>query len=88
MVVSCLTLFFASFRVGKIFNRNNISYDIYLFHMPVILTVYSLSGKDSYDLAITFSLILVITILLGSVSWFGIGRKFMYRKKLNRIVRK
>lgn len=45
LVVSSLVIFFSSFKMMPVFNRHNISYDIYLFHMPIMMTVCSLPGR-------------------------------------------
>lgn len=72
--VSCLTLVASTFS-GRIslFNKNNISYDIYLFHFPVIqvLSCFHLPLPPYIQLAFT----LLIVIILGYLTWFGFEKR-------------
>lgn len=77
LVVSSLVIFFSSFKMMSVFNRHNISYDIYLFHMPVMMTVCSFAGKDTSGIFSSFVIVLTLTILLGYMAWFGLERRFM-----------
>lgn len=77
--ISILTIGCSMFKgAAKIFNRNNISYDIYLFHFP-ILQVFC-QYKDSMS-EIPSLLILVLAgiaiLLLSYFSWFVIERRFL-----------
>lgn len=79
VVVVCLVIYFSHFRFGRIFNKNNISYDIYLYHMPVMLVIYTYVYGEGLPLWAVFSMILGCTLVLGYVSWFFIGKKFLRR---------
>lgn len=86
LVVSSLVIFFSSFKMMPVFNRHNISYDIYLFHMPIMMTVCSFAGKDTSGVFGSFGIVLVLTILLGYMVWFGIERRFMLRNSAQKNV--
>lgn len=79
MVAVCMVIYFSTFRFAGFLNRNNISYDVYLYHFPVILVIMTLIGGKEIPLWIVFSLTVACTIVLGMVSWFGIGKKFLSR---------
>ena len=59
---------------------DNIAYDIYLFHYPVIqLVVYW--GLPERNIYWAFAVALGMTIALSLVSWYFIERPIMRRKK-------
>ncbi len=61
----------------KILNgRNNLSYDMYLYHYPVGQTLWVLL-HDRLEVWVIFLLFCLLTTLLAAVSWFGIGSRFM-----------
>lgn len=74
-----LVMYFSTFRVADIFNKNNISYDIYLYHFPVILVLTTLFGGKGLPVWLVFVIAVACTVVLGMLSWFGIGRKFINR---------
>ena len=58
---------------------DNIAYDIYLFHYPIIqLVVYW--GLPQVNIYLAFGVVLVMTIALSLVSWYLIERPIMRRK--------
>lgn len=78
-VVVCMVIYFSQFAFASIFDRNNISYDIYLYHMPVILVIYTVIGDYGLPVWAMFSISVACTVLLGALSWFCIGKKFLRR---------
>ena len=42
--------------------------------MPIMMTVCSFAGKDTSGVFGSFGIVLVLTILLGYMVWFGIER--------------
>jgi peptidoglycan/LPS O-acetylase OafA/YrhL len=79
IVVSVIVLWFSLVGSwGKWGNRNNISYDIYLTHFPVIQLVYALGiSPQTTGTTCAFIISMLGIVLLGSISWFGIGRHFL-----------
>jgi peptidoglycan/LPS O-acetylase OafA/YrhL len=78
MVVSVLVLWFSLVGSwGKWGNVNNISYDIYLTHFPVIQVVYALGIARKQGIEVAFVVTMVGVILLGLITWFGIGKRFL-----------
>jgi peptidoglycan/LPS O-acetylase OafA/YrhL len=72
-----ISLAFTSPAAGSFLNRNDISYGIYIYHMPVINTFIALGITGSVThlfLAILFA------IVLSSLSWFFIERKALKLK--------
>jgi peptidoglycan/LPS O-acetylase OafA/YrhL len=65
---------------GKILKRNDISYGVYIYHMLVInsFVELGLKGKLEY-LVIT----IIVTTLLGILSWFLVEKKALSFKKKN-----
>ena len=61
----------------SILKNNDISYGIYIFHMPVIN--YLLYKNIDYPL--NFLLAIVLILLLSSISWFFIEKPFLSFKK-------
>ena len=84
MVVASLVLFFS--MVGKwghfLSQTDNVSYDMYLFHFPIIQLAVHL-GICHYGATIAFTTVLVATVLLSILSWKCIGKRFMYRPKIS-----
>lgn len=59
---------------------DNIAYDIYLFHFPVIqLVIYW--GIPQYNLWLALGVVITITLLLSLLSWYLIERPVMRRHK-------
>jgi peptidoglycan/LPS O-acetylase OafA/YrhL len=68
-ILSLLTLSFAfSFTdlSKKLLHENDISYGIYIYHMPIINTMLSLSMKDSLWYLL---MLIVLTTILAFMSW-------------------
>lgn len=56
-------------------NKNNVSYDMYLFHAPVIqLSIYL--GINNLPTWQSFTIVILTTIALASFSWYFIGKRF------------
>lgn len=78
VVVSVIVLWFSLIgNWGKWGNPNNISYDIYLTHFPVIQLVYTLGISSQIGITGVFFVSMIGIVLLGSISWFGIGKHFL-----------
>lgn len=79
-LLSCLTMSFAfSFtNLSKILlHENDISYGMYIYHMPILNTLLSLGYKDSiWNLAALIG----ITTLFAYLSWIFIERKILKMK--------
>lgn len=59
---------------------DNIAYDIYLFHYPIIqLVVYW--GLPQKNIYLSFAVVMIMTILLSLASWYIIERPIMQRRK-------
>jgi peptidoglycan/LPS O-acetylase OafA/YrhL len=71
------------------FNTDNISYDIYLVHLPVIqvvacfapgiLSLFGLNASGAAGLCALFILSFVAILILASISWFLIGKRWLKR---------
>lgn len=58
---------------------DNIAYDIYLFHFPVIqLVIYW--GLPRYNTWLGLAVVVVLTLALSLLSWYCIERRFMKRR--------
>jgi peptidoglycan/LPS O-acetylase OafA/YrhL len=81
-VVSVLVLWFSLVGSwGRWGNENNISYDIYLTHFPVIQLVYALGVVERYGIVAAFVVSMLGIVLLGLLTWFGLGKWFLRRKR-------
>ena len=60
----------------KLIGRNDISYGIYIYHMPVVnfLLANELVGQKSFYLCI------ILTLFFSIISWFLIEKKFLRLK--------
>ena len=79
VIATCIVLYFSTFNIASVFNRNNISYDIYLYHFPVILVVATYAGNMGLPVWMLMAVSVAGTVALGAVSWFGIGKRFLRR---------
>ena len=59
----------------KISRHDNVSYDMYLFHFPVI-QVCILLGINNLSPALSLSIMLAVTIILSVASWNLVGKRF------------
>ena len=67
-------------RWGAWTGRNdNISYDMYLMHFPVIQVAVQLGWSESLGFMTTLALTAAITVALSCISWFGIGKPVLSR---------
>lgn len=84
IIVASLVLFFSMVgKWGHFFSRiDNVSYDMYLFHFPVIQLAVHL-GVCDYGPGVAFTVVLVTTVLLSILSWSCIGKRFMYKPKIS-----
>lgn len=75
-VISLLALTLSTFKGPlKLFNYNNISYEMYLFHFPLLQLLYLF--YNSYNLSLVFIGGYILIILLASFSWFVIDKRFL-----------
>lgn len=83
IVAGTLVLWFSMIGSwGKWLSKHNsISYDIYLFHFPVIQLAIFIGLPEHLHPLITLAIILVITVTLASFSWKFIGKKFSSPRK-------
>jgi peptidoglycan/LPS O-acetylase OafA/YrhL len=58
-------------HLARVLRGNDLSYGIYLFHMPFIYGVYYAGVRDRWDV---FALSPVVAIALAAVSWFAVER--------------
>jgi len=66
----------------KIFYKNDISYGVYLYHMPIVNFLIYKNITQSY-LSLTISIIL--TLLFAVISWKLIENPFLSLKKISLI---
>ena len=78
-VIALLTLS-CSFFSGWIrcFNFNNVSYEMYLFHFPVINTLHHFNPTGNIYILLIISLILVY--IFSCLSWFLVDRRFLPKR--------
>jgi peptidoglycan/LPS O-acetylase OafA/YrhL len=76
IVVSTLVIFISLLKGAKYFNHNNVSYDIYLLHFPVMQTIYVLF-HDKFAPHILFAITLLSILALSEFSWHVIGKRFL-----------
>lgn len=82
-LLSLLSLSFAfSYQnlSDKLLNHNDISYGIYIYHMPIVNLMLSLDMKDSFMYLLGM---MCFTILLAIISWKMLERKIMLLFKNN-----
>jgi peptidoglycan/LPS O-acetylase OafA/YrhL len=66
------------------FNKNDISYGVYLYHMPIVNFFIYKNLKETY---LAFMLCIILTLLFALISWKIIEKPFLSLKKnsLNKI---
>lgn len=74
LTISCLVIGISSFRVCSVFNKNNISYSIYLFHFPVIQLFYQYRDAIGVPVGVSFLLVVAAVVVLSFFSWFCIEK--------------
>jgi peptidoglycan/LPS O-acetylase OafA/YrhL len=63
-------------------NKNDISYGIYLYHMPIVnFLIYN----NVYGSLFSFTICLSLTLLLAIISWKVIEKPFLSLKKMSLI---
>jgi peptidoglycan/LPS O-acetylase OafA/YrhL len=80
IVVSTLVIFLSLVKGAKFFNRNNVSYDIYLLHFPVMQTIY-VTYHNTVAPHVLFAITLLCILALSEFSWHVIGKRFLYPNK-------
>lgn len=60
--------------------HDNVSYDMYLFHYPIIQAGVFL-GINTLPEPLSFLAVLVMTVIMSALSWNIVGRHFMKSKK-------
>lgn len=66
---------------GRFLSRyNSLSYDIYLFHFPIIQTLLSLGIVSGVGLWASLWLTIALSVALASFSWLCIGRPILNRR--------
>lgn len=63
------------------FNKNNASYEIYLFHMPVIQLIWSYRERLNLDINYAFVLSITLTTALAFLCWFCLDKPILKHKK-------
>ena len=71
LTILTISLAFTRPQLGSILRGNDISYGLYIYHMPVINTILSLGFKGNYSV---FFLCIGITALMAFFSWSFIER--------------
>lgn len=79
-VVSVMVICVSLVKGCSVFNKNNISYDIYLCHFPVMQVVSYYLINTTIESWKLFLLTSILVSALSCISWFGIGRRFMRKK--------
>lgn len=80
--ISVFVIAISSFKGNiSVFNKNNISYDIYLFHFPIIQLFYQYKDVLNVSDEIIFILILLAVIFLSFVSWFLIEKPILSKRR-------
>lgn len=81
LIVSVITVCLSLIGdIVRVFNNNNVSYDVYLCHFPVMQVLFVLLGKSSISSGLLFIITLISIFILANISWFCIGKKFMIIK--------
>ena len=61
----------------KLSHHDNVSYDMYLFHFPIIQVIIYLGVPQIYKPYMVFLIVLFITIIFSALSWNFIGKNFI-----------
>lgn len=82
-LVTTLVIWFS--MVGKwgvwASSNDNVSYDIYLFHMPILQLVSCLGLRQYIGDFLSLGLCVILTVILACISWFFIGKRFLMHHK-------
>lgn len=80
--ISCAVLWFS--QIGKwgtfLKNHDDLSYDMYLFHYPIIQLSVFLGLPDSMNGFALLGLILATTFIFAVISWNLVGKRILKRK--------
>lgn len=85
IVAGTLVLWFSMIGTwGKwLAKHDSISYDIYLFHFPVIQLAVFMGLPTKLHPLVTLAIVLIITVTLAYLSWNHIGKRFSKPTKHN-----
>lgn len=79
IVTAMLVLSFSFFRGGvKWFNYNNISYEMYLFHFPIINLMHHFFPQG--NIYIIFFISFLLVVLFSSLSWYAVDKRFLPKR--------
>lgn len=80
--VSLLTIWFSMIGKWGVWagSKDNVSYDMYLYHFPVIQVFYWWGISQFAGIFPTFIICLAVIVLLSLISWHGVGKKFVLKK--------
>lgn len=79
---SMVLLFSLVGKWGSVFSRrDDVSYDIYLFHFPIIQLAVYLGLPERMNGSVMLLLIVSATVVLALFSWNTIGKRFQQRPK-------
>lgn len=65
--------------VFRLFNTNNFSYEVYLFHMPVLLLLHQYLPTAMHTDAIALMAAVLIVGIMSAVCWFLLDRPLLQR---------
>lgn len=57
--------------------HNSLSYNMYLFHFPIIQTLFATGIFTSLGDYLTFSIAVLATVVLSIFSWFAIDKRIL-----------
>lgn len=69
---------------GHCFSRyNSISYDMYLFHFPVIQVLIAVGAVDAAGLWPSLAIAVAVTVVMAALSWRYVGKRILNSKRLS-----
>ncbi len=68
-------------EIFKIFNKNNFSYEIYLFHMPIFMLFSHYQSNLGLNETANFIVSVAVIMLLAAACWFFIDKKILEQGK-------
>lgn len=86
LAVSALVIWFSMIGKWGVWagSNDNVSYDIYLFHFPIIQLAFYLGMEEIFGTFLTLVISSVATVLLACFSWFVIGKKYLHKNRLTK----
>ncbi len=82
--ILCVSASLLPVRNHKVFEKNNISYELYLCHMPVIQLIYYFNTIYNFGIETALMLSITGTFALSSICYFTVGNLYLKRKKSRR----